>query len=318
MKNSGMKPYMINTLLTIALCAAYCLLGGFLRAAVSVLISALLGVTFYREHYGRGIANSLLLLVIFTLFSGAISALLNGVPIVLLALALALGTRTKLSIYKLLLLCAFLYMADLVISMELLKQMTEGAVSFSSVMLETGNQLREVLKEQYQEPEMAAALEQAVTAAVDTCIMLAPAMLMIFSTAFSYILILIYKKMQNRQETDMSFLLPFDRLQGEGLMAALYLVLLFALTAAPEGLFADAAANVLLFLSFLFVIFGAAVFDYKMKQRGMQKKMRRLLIFVLICFSGVFLMAPVFAFLIAGLSDSFFDHRRLRSKTEEK
>ncbi len=313
-----LKPYMFNTLLTIALCAAYCLLGGILGMLTGLLISALLALVLYHEHYGFGAANAVLILVIFTMFHGVLPALTSGVPLILLALALVLGTRLRLSLYQLLLLCSFLFVADLMLGLKVIGHMSGGDVTFSSMMLDMGRQIRETMAAQYTDPAMEDMLEQVVSAAVDMSIMLAPAMFMIISAVLSYVLIFIFKRLQQRRDVDMAFLIPFDRMQSDKLIVVVYLALVLLLTAAPEGLLFDASANVLLVLSFMFVVLGLSVFDWKMKQRGTQRMARRLILFGLICVSTMSFMLPVMALLICGATDCFFDYRHLRAKKDDQ
>lgn len=317
MKISQFKPYILNCLLTVALCGAYSLQDGLASTLIGLLLAALLGVVFYREHYGLCIVHGVLFLGILTLFSGALPALSSGIPLVLLGLALAMGTRKKMNIYLMLLLCGFLFMADFMTGTVLMEQMSGGEVTFSGMMLETGNHLQEILAAQYPEPEMGAVLQKTVNAVIDMTVMLAPAIFLVLSTVLAYLLLVIYKKMQLKNGIDMAFLLPFDKLQGQWFPAVLFLLLFFISTAAPMGMFYALSANVLLVLSFLFVALGASVFDYKLQQRGMRTFTRRLLIFVLICFSSTLFMIPLFAFLICGLADSFWDFRHLRKKEEQ-
>ncbi len=317
MKANRMKSYLINTLLTIALCAAYGLTSGILGTAIGLLISALLGALYYREHFALGIANSLVALIIFTLFFGPVQALIAGVPMLLLALALALGTRFKLSIYKLLFLCSVLFLLELLFNLGLVGQLSGGEVTLSSMMLEMGRQTRELMLQQYSNPEMAGVIEQAIFSAIDMSIMLAPTIFTVISIVLAFTLISIYKKMMLKHE-DMSFLLPFNALQGDKPFSVFYLALVFLFLAAPEGLFFDAAANVVLILGFLFVMLGLAVFNCKLKQNGTKRTARRVLTAALICFSTVFFMLPLFALLICGLADSFFDYRHLRPTEPKK
>jgi len=313
-----LKPYFLNTLLTITCCAAYGLIQDIITIPLLLLISVLLGVVFYREHFGLGIANSIVVLTIFTLFFGVVSALVNGVPLILLALALALGVRLKMPLKVLLLLCAGLFMVDLMVSMELLEYFSNGELNISAVMLESGTMVREMMMEQYSDPEMLAMVEEAVRMSVDMAIMLAPGMFIIISTILAYVLIVVYKRVMNRQQVDTSFLIPFEQFGGDRVIAVLYVILFIVLTAAPMGeVFSSAALNVFIVLSFIFAVFGAAVFDYKFKQKGMKKILRRLLIFGALTLSGTFMLIPLFACIVFGLLDSFFDYRHLHTKEEQ-
>lgn len=317
MKKEQLQPYALNTLLTIALCAAYQLLGGLLSVVLGLLISALLGQLMQRKHYVFALANSLLILLIFTLFSGVVSALSAGVPLILLAASLALGTRFKLRLPYLLFLCAFLFVMDLVISLGLVSHASGGEVTLSSIMLESGRQMREVLTAQYPDAETGNMINLLVSTVINLSIMLAPALFMIISTVLSYALISIYKKMQLHSGEDMSFLPPFDKLQGERVPAVIFLLLVVALTAAPTGLFYDVAANVCLFLGFVYFALGLSCFDWKLKQKGTKKNIRRLLMAIFICCSGMLFMLPLLLFATYGITDTFFDYRHLRKADEQ-
>ncbi len=318
MKTNGFKPYILNTLLSVGLCCAYALVGGGISLLIGMLISALLGVVFYREHYGLGIANSILVLVVLMLFLSPIPALTSGIPLVLLSLALSIGNRVKLNVYLMILLCSVLFMADIAVSMELMESMSGGELSFNAIMMEAGNMFGEAMGQQYADTETAEMVEEAMRVMVDVSIMLAPAIFMMVSTVLGYVLIVIYKKVQQKYGTDMSFWLPFECLQSDKVMAFLYLILLLLMMIAPEGLFLDMATNVFLLLSFLFVIIGASVFDYKMKQRGIAKFLRCFIIVGMLAVSTSAFLIPALVLLICGLTDSFRDYRHLQVKKEEE
>ena len=316
MNEKRWTPYMMNTLLTIALCGAYGFLQGPLSLVLGVLLSALLGVVLYKEHYLLGILNAALVLGIFIFCFDFTLALTNSIPIILLGAALALGTRFKMPVHLLLLLCAGLYMADLMVGMELIEHSSGGEVSIQSIMLESGNMVSEMFVSQYPGPE-AEMLEDIIRSAIDLSIMLAPGMFMIISSVFAFVLVVVYKKMMQKNHVDMSFLLPFEQFQAERVISVLYLVLFVIVLSAPSGKFLAMCLNVLLILSFIFIVFGMSVFDNIFKKKGIKKGLRRLVIVLLLIFSNTFLMIPVFAYLICGLLDSFFDYRHLRTKEEQ-
>lgn len=316
MNEKRWMPYVLNTLLTIALCGAYGLLQGPLSLVIGMLISVLLGMVLYKEHYLLGAFNSILVLGIFIFSFDITLALTNSVPIILLGLALALGTRFKMPVHLLILLCAGIYMADLLVGMELIEHSTGGEVSIQSIMLESGTMIREIFASQYQGPE-AEMLEKMIRGAIDMAIMLAPGMFMIISTVFALVLVVMYKKIMQKIHVDMSFLLPFERFQGDRVIAMLYIVLLVIVFSAPAGTFLAISLNVLLILSFIFIVFGLSVFDNVLKKKGIKKFLRRLIVVSLLIFSNTFLMIPIFVYLIGGLTDSFFDYRHLRTKEEQ-
>ncbi len=318
MKTNRLKFYFLNTLLTIALCGAYCCLDGILSVVLSVLIAALLGVVLHREHVALGVTNAVLVLVILSAFLGPVNGLISGVPMVLLAISLALGTRFKMNFYHLLLLCAVLYLADILVSFEIVGHLSGGEISFSSMMLETGSQMREMMQTYYSDPAYQAMIEEVISMTVDASIMLAPSFFIVFCIVLAYILLWVYKKIQIAQNSDMSFMINFNRMQADKMFAIFYLVLFVLLTVSREGIFFDALCNVIVILTFLFFALGLSVFNFKLKQKGAGDKVRKLLTAALICFSTMFFMLPLIALVICGLTDAFFDYRKLRPKETEE
>lgn len=317
MKPDSLKSYITGTLLTIVLCAIYCLFGGLLQMVTGLFISALLGDTYFRRHYGYGILNSLLVIAVFALFAGVIYAISAGVPLILLGLALALGTRLKLDVYRLLPICAFVHIANLLVGFLVADRLSGGKVTYSTMMLELGQTLQETLAAQYPQAEFKAAISETISRAVDLSIMLSPAMFIILSVVLSYLLLVVYKKMQQKKGMDMSFLSPFDTLQADKMSGVLYVILFILLTAAPAGMFSSAAANVFLVLSFLFMVVGMSIFDKQMKRRGTPKTTRRIGLFLLVALSSMFFFIPVIILIVWGLLDSFLDFRKLRQEENE-
>ena len=279
---------------------------------IGMLIAALLGMVMHREHFALGITNTILVLIIFTLFLKPVAAIVSGAPLILLGLSLCLGTKFKMKLPHMIMLCAVLYLLEVLIGLKVTESLSNGNASFSSMMLETGEQMRTVMQAYYPEPEYKDMIEQAISMSVDMSIMLAPAVFTIVSIVLSSVLVYVYKKMQNVQKTDMSFWIPFNQLQADRLFAVLFLLLFVVLTATRGGMAFAAIANVVLILTFLFFILGLAVFNYKLKQKGAGDTMRKLLTAALICFSTMFCMIPIFALIICGVTDAFFDYRGLR------
>lgn len=182
---------MLNTLLTIGLCAAYCLWGGILQLAAGLLISALLGITLYRQYYGFGILNALLIVVIFSLFAGVLAAVTAGVPLILLGLALALGTRFKMNFNGLLVVCAFVYIANVLLGFVVLDRITGESVKFTAILMEMGENLQATFAAEYQDPAVKEAISRALTEAVNLSVMLSPAIFMILSLAQAYLLLIV-------------------------------------------------------------------------------------------------------------------------------
>ncbi len=318
MKNINLKAYFLNTFLTIALCAAYCTLDGLLGVVISLLITALLGVVFYRDHYLLGVTNSVLTLLIFTLFHGPIQALVSGVPLLLLALTLALGTRLKASSYTILLCSTVLHVFDVLVALEFLGRISGGTLTLSSIMLSSGEQMREMMLSQFSDPAYSAMIEQTISSVVDVSIMLAPAMFIIFSAVLSCVLFSIYRKLLKLEKVDISFFLPFEKMQAGKSMAIFYLVLLLLLTGAnKDGIFFAATCNVVLVITFIFFVLGLSVFNSKLKEKGTKDVTRKIMIGALICFSTVFFMLPLFAVTLCGFTDAFFDYRHLKQSEND-
>ncbi len=309
MKIRHVKSYILCTLLTVALCGAYGLLGGgLLGFLIGLLISALLGSVMCREHYGLGISNSLIVLLIFTLFYGPIQALMLGIPYVILGATLALGTRFKLPLSRMLVICSVIFILDFMVGVI---QLSAQGVTVSSLMLDMGQQMREAFLQQYPDPGMSAMIDQVISQTVDISVMLSPSVFIIISMIMAYLLILIYKKVMMKQQEDMAFLSPFDTLQADKVMAVLFFVVLTSLTV-TKGKFFAATVNVVIILCFIFLVLGISVCDKKLKQNGTKKAFRRVLVVALIFSSTAFFMLPLFALIICGVADAFFDFRNLQ------
>jgi len=317
LKQDSLKSYISASLLTIVLCAAYCLTGGILQFVAAMFISALLGNVYYRHHYGYGILNSLMVLAVFSLFAGVMAAAMITVPLLLLGLSLALGTRFKMKMSGLLLLCTMIYIASLLVGFTITEHVAGPDGNITAIMLEVGRTMESALVSQYPEPELQEMIRQVIRQAVDISIMLAPATFIVFSIVLSYCQIIVFKKMQQKKGEDMAFLVPFEALAGDKTIAVLAIVLFVLLTAAPAGMFASAGLNVLLVLGFIFMVLGMSVFDMKMKRRGMPRFRRRFFLITLVVLSSMVIMLPVLFFTLWGLLDCFFDFRKLGADEEQ-
>ena len=315
MKIKDAKSYILCTLLTVAISVAYGVLGGgLLSILLGLLISALLGSVMCREHYSLGIANSLVALLVFTLFYGPFRALMFGVPYVILGATLAVGTRFKLSLSRLLIVCSVIFILDFMVGVM---QLSAQGVTISGLMLDVGQQMRAVFLQQYPDPGMSEMIDQVISKTVDLSVMLSPSVFIVMSIIMAYLLIVIYKKVMMKQQEDMTFLPPFDALQADKIMALLFFVVLMSLTVTAGKIYA-AAVNVVIILCFIFLFLGISVCDKKLKQNGTKKSFRRVLLVALILGSTVFFMLPIFALIICGLADAFFDFRHLQPEADAK
>ncbi len=314
MKLQDIKSYLLCNLMLIALSCAYCALGGLLSMLISFLIAALFGMVFYRYHYGLSVLSFLATVLVFILFYSPIQAISVLVPLLLLGIAFSLSSRYKLSFYPLLLLCTFLFAADFLLGLYMLQAKTEGALTLNSIILENGRAIEGAYISMYG-AENAHEISKLISSVIDICLMLAPAMLLIMCAVSAYLSILFYKSLLKKAGEDMSYLKLFYLMQAERPLAVFYLVMLILLTVVPQGMFASALSNVFLITSFMFIILGASVFDFKMVQKGSKKITRVLILLAIFSFSFV-MYIPLLFFLIYGLSDSFFDYRKLRKEEE--
>jgi len=239
------------------------------------------------------------------------------VPLLLLGLSLALGTRFKMKMSGLLLLCTMIYIASLLVGFTITEHVAGPDGNITAIMLEVGRTMESALVSQYPEPELQEMIRQVIRQAVDISIMLAPATFIVFSIVLSYCQIIVFKKMQQKKGEDMAFLVPFEALAGDKTIAVLAIVLFVLLTAAPAGMFASAGLNVLLVLGFIFMVLGMSVFDMKMKRRGMPRFRRRFFLITLVVLSSMVIMLPVLFFTLWGLLDCFFDFRKLGADEEQ-
>ena len=311
MKQNPTITYLLNTLLTIAFCVLFCLADGLIGTVSGIGICALLAIVYHHHHYGLGLANSALVIVIMVLNLGVLPGLAGSVPFVLVALSLAMGNVYKLSIYKLLMVCSVLFTASAITNMMLISHLSDGAVTLSGMILDAGRVMRESFAAELADPAVAGTVEQVIKLTVDMCIKLTPAVFIIVSLVESFVLILIYKKLEERRQTPMDHLLPFAKWQGDKGFAITFLVMVVLLISAPAGLFSNVLFNVVVVQGFLFAVLGLSVFAGKNQKRTAAKN--AVLIWVL-CLLAAFVSMVGVIVLVSGILDCFLDFRKLRKE----
>ncbi len=311
MKQNPTITYLLNTLLTIAFCGLFCLTEGVLGALSGIIICALLAIVYNHHHYGLGLANSALVIIVMVLNLGALPGLAAGVPFVLVALSLAMGNVYKLSIYKLLMICSVLFTASAITNMMLVSHLTGGEVTLTGMILEAGRMMRETFSAELSDPAMAGTIEQVIKLTVDMCIKLSPAVFIIVSLIESFVLIMIYKKLEERRQTPLEHLLPFAMWQGDKGFAITFLVIVVLLVAAPVGMLSNVLFNVVIVLGFLFAVLGLSVFAGKYQKVTPSKS--NIALWVL-CLLAAFVSLVGVIVLVSGILDCFLDFRKLRKE----
>ena len=317
MKASPASHYIRITLLTIALCALYSLMDGLGTTLVGLCISSCLALAFYNEHYGKAIANSLLVVIIFFLQQGVVSALMTSVPILLVALSLNLGARLRLPLFRVVLICFVLYVSDIVINLKLISYVTDGEMTISSLMLQLGEEIRALPQLQSADPAVKNVVEQVIRTSVDASIRFAPAVFMIISMALAYGVVALFKAMQVKRGVTMDFWVPFTALHAHWILGAQYLLFGILLFSAPQGYFFDLTANVLLVMSFIFVVLGVSVILFKSQLNPGGNGNGKWIILLVLCVIGMVLL-PILVCLFYGLTDSFFDYRKAVQQKREQ
>ncbi len=311
LKQNPVITYLLNTLLTIAFCMLFCLSEGLIGALSGIIICALLAIVYNHHHYGLGLANSALIIVIMVLNLGALPGLAASVPFVLVALSLAMSNVYKLSIYKLLMVCALLFTASAITNMMLVSHLTGGEVTLSSMILDAGRTMRETFAAELADPSVAGTIEQVIKLTVDMCIKLSPSVFIIVSLVESFVLIMIYKKLEERRQTPMDHLLPFEKWQGDKGFAITFLVMLGLFITAPAGMFSNVLFNVVVVLGFLFAVLGLSVFAGRNQRRTQAKNN---IVLAVLCLLAAFVSVVGVIVLVSGVLDCFLDFRKLRKE----
>ena len=296
--------------------AAYCYLSPLLSFAGGIAAAALLGLISARYHYLYIGAAAALALAVSAAAGGVTGALCLGVPLVLLGLSLGMGTRIRLNFAGLLFICTFLYTVRSGMSIIFVTAQNPDALSLNSFYATVKQSIDSLSSLGYNfDPNILAAIDGYMKEIVLIMMRITPAMLIIAGAVSAFILIEVYKRAARRTSLDVAFLSPFEALHIPMHLGIMFLLVALLYSASPEGVFSDAALNVIVILMFMFFACGLSLFDFRLKVGGMKKATRRIFEIAIIPVSYMLMMVPIIAFSVFGLVDSFADFRgRLRKK----
>lgn len=320
MTGKDFKSYLKASILVLGFAALTVLLPSPLSFIFEAFAAAYFAKTVVLNHYKYVAALGFLVLAITAAAGSVMGAALNGVIIILLGLSLGLGKRINLSYYKLLFICAFVYISGTVASLFVLKSASVDVFSLETFHA-AANTTIEMFKESgyYVNPEVIDALNSYLKAIVLFMMQITPALLIIISIFCAFLVVQIFKRVMIKAGVDIRHFVPFDKMRAPRSCAVIFIVLFVLLSASFGGNIAyDAGLNVMFVLGFLLMVCGLSYFDWRLKMRGTKKSARRIMEIALIPISYMFMMMPLFALLILGMADSLFDLRKSTQKNKDE
>ncbi len=324
---SNIKYYLMTTAALVALAFITCFFAGFVQLFAGILISVILGSQIVKIHYGfvaTSASIAFLIPLVISMLSGAlfttalIYTALFMIPVILMGLTLGFAANLKLSFNKTVILLAVLYLASTLTSMEVLNNTGNPAMNIEAVISQSIDQTMASLESVYADsPEVKELFNTVIGAFSSMMLTLSPSIFIILSLAVGYISVLIFKYFQMRRHEDMSFWPAFYMQRADKSSAILFLIIFFLNSFAPDGLFSDAIANVVVILSCIFFLYGLTFFSWKLRASGVKSSTRKLIFIALIPICSMLFMMPFFIILATGLFDGLFDYRSRLTKSED-
>lgn len=319
MTGKNAKYYLLTSAALVILAFATCFFAGFVQLLAGILISVLLGSQTSKFHYGFVAASASLVflvpLVVSLLSGGAFTtallyAALFMIPVILMGLTLGFAMNLKLSFYKTVLILTVLYLAGTLTSMKVLDSTGTPAMDIEAIIAQSIDQVMLSLESAASTaPEVKEVFSTIVGTISSMMLTLSPSIFILLSLAVGYVTAIIFKAFQKRRQEDMSFWPEFYMQRADRTSAILFIIIFFLNSVAPEGLFSDATANVIVILSCIFFVHGLSFFSWKLRASGIKPHARKLMLIALIPLCSMMFMMPFFIIMITGVSDGIFDYR---------
>lgn len=306
------KSYFLLTAFAALLMLISFVLPSLLGAAVRVLASALLAVIVVNYHYRLVAAACAVTLAVTLLAGGFVGLLYAGVMYVLLGISVGMGINLKLPLFRLVLLAALAYLT-VNVGMLWYTEHQPDSVAMSTLLLQMGEEINQLLAGAYQDLLSAEQLEQLgklINQMVSVLIVLLPAILIVVSILVAYFTVAITKILLRKNVKNASYLTPFCDVRADKVSAAVFPVL-FVLSILPfSPMVSDVLLNLVYVMCWLFYLFGLALINWFMIARGMQKMPRTLFLTAIVLSVFIFTFFPLLVIIGLGVLDGFFDFRK--------
>ncbi len=315
MPSNRMREFFLTVLITVILILLTLLPAAALSILCAAAVTAILGCSAARYHYGYVAFHVFVMFAVFALFQKSISAaLIASLPLVLCGLTLGICYNLKLSVFKLLSIFTSVYALNIAVNIKLAGMAASGQNVFEEVIASVGQIYKESLTAVYGTQLSGTEINSIVSELTSTLLRFSPSFIVIGCIFFALLCFYMFKRILSIRKLDVTLFTPFSEWRADKIVSIIYFVLLAVYFVVPAGTFlSDTLLNMVTVMTFVFFILGLSFLEYKLKSK-IEKSGLRKLILVGISLSAFVLMGLPFLILAAnGALDGCF-HFRNRKK----
>lgn len=311
MSRNNAKDFLLTMLLIVIFTLLTALPQPTLTILASALVTALIGYSVTKFHYGYVTLLSFVVLVINLLFqTNFLSALTVSMPVILCGLTLGIAYNLKLSVLKLICVFTTVYVLDVALNIKLASVAFRGENLFESVVSSVGQMYRETLVTAYGSALPAAEIDAVVSQLTSTLLRFTPGFIVISCAGYALLCYYIFKRFLKLKKADTSSFNDFLDWHADRSISIFYFILMFIYFLIPtEKFLSDVLLNMVTIMSFVFFILGLAFLEFKLKTRLKRSGTRKLIVLAVSLSSFLLMGLPFFVLSIVGAFDGFFDYR---------
>ncbi len=303
MINKRFLNYALITILTIVFACAATLPAGLAAVLISLVLTAILGYTATKYHYGFVVFCSVLIFAVQTLFLKNFTlSITTSLPIILCGLSLGICYNLRMSDFKTVCIVTGIFTLYIVLNMKI----SGIGENMQTALMST----LDTLAPMYEDYMSAADFKTLSSAVMTVFIQYMPSFLLIYCICYALLLFWIFKKVLKISKTDVSFYDAFSQWHADRALSVVFVVVaLVGFLMPPGDIFTDAVANTVAVMAFIFFIFGLAYINSilikRIKSAFSVKVVMALLTLISVFSFGI----PFMLLSILGVADGFFDYR---------
>lgn len=312
MKNDNMKARILNIMLILVFCFLYCTMEA-MQGISAFAVSIVLGVSATKHHYTFFAAESVLTIVLISLF-GSIAGDFEGfavgfteaVIMILLGTSLGICVNTKKSALFTVIMCSAVYLASTLIGFFT----GLDASSFEIILEDTKAVITQIITTQYgNSKEMMDLANSTMSEMLTLTYKLMPATFVCMSFLSALILTFVFKKVLVMIKSE-KMIYSLSMMRGDKLAAIVFIIVAIMSFSAQTPMMADVLLNILVILIFAFFLFGVSYINFSMKLRRTNNLYRRLVVGVVIPLVTIMFVFPGLLLAGVGFIDCFKDFRK--------
>lgn len=311
MPSNKLKEFFLAVLITVVFTLLTLLPAAALSILCAAAVTALLGYSATRFHYGFVAFQAFVICAVYVLFQKSLSgALITSLPVILCGLTLGICYNVKLSVFKLLSIFTSVYVLNIAVNIKLAGMASTGQNIFEEAIASVGQVYKESLTAMYGSQLSGTEINNVVSELTSTLLRFTPSFIVIACICFALLSYYLFKRILKIRKSDLSMFASFSEWRADKVISITYFVLLALYFVVPAGNFlSDTLLNMVTVMTFVFFVLGLSFLEYKLKNR-IEKSGVRKLVLVGISLSAFVLMGlPFLALAICGALDGCFDFR---------